>query len=553
MKSDPLLALQAKAELELRRRQQRGMGLLDWTLKYRQMLKPGMPLDFTAHAYLVGLYDCQGKRVVVNKAAQMGASEYAVSYAVWSADQRNATVLYVFPTDIHVSDFSSARIGPALEASEYLTSLVVDGGEERSGANRVTLKRIGDRFMYLRGAKVGADGQAPQLKSIDADVLILDEVDEMDERAAAIAVKRLGHSSLAEERYISTPTYPGRGINAFWLQSDMREWFIPCPHCGHKQFLTIGHFVTEYDSLDRPINWHGKKDDRAYAACNKCSGEMDRLAMGEWVATAKSDMAGFHLTKLFSPLANPLDLIRNLQTTDETRRRETLNQDFGETYTPKGGQISDQVLDACRRSYLHGPTMDKRPVAGVDVGKVIHCVIRTPGYADQERKQLFAGVVESWDELGRTLRRFRVRTVVIDAAPEVTKAREFQRSYKGGRVWLAYYVNQAVGTKNVEPWRFDDKEQNVLLDRTRTLDNCFSLFYDKINTLPANARDIPDYYKQLKSQVRIVEDISGVPTAKYIEGGGADHYAHAESYCNVANHAPVVPMGIIVQGAAKGW
>ena len=106
--------------------------MLAWTERYRAMLKPDMPLDFTAHPYLVGLYACQAHEVVVYKAAQMGASEYAISYALHTADQRRATVLYVFPTDVHVSDFSSARIGPAIEASEYLASLVVDGTDGRT-------------------------------------------------------------------------------------------------------------------------------------------------------------------------------------------------------------------------------------------------------------------------------------------------------------------------------------------------------------------------------------------------------------------------------------
>ncbi|MEJ2119013.1 MAG: translation initiation factor IF-2 associated domain-containing protein, partial [Alphaproteobacteria bacterium] len=37
---------------------------------------------------------------------------------------------------------------------------------------------------------------------------------EMDARAPAIAVKRLGHSLIKEIRWISTPTYPGIGIHA---------------------------------------------------------------------------------------------------------------------------------------------------------------------------------------------------------------------------------------------------------------------------------------------------------------------------------------------------
>jgi len=219
----------------------REMGLLTWTIVRRARLKPGVSFDLVRHPYLVALYGERAREVVVYKAGQMGASEYAISYALHAADERAATVLYVFPTDTHVSDFSAARIGPAIEASAYLDSIVVEGGAAggRRGADRVTLKRVRDRFVYLRGAKVSRDGKAAQLKAVDADVLVLDEVDEMDSRAPTIAEKRLGHSEIGETRWVSTPSYPGVGIHAKWQESDQREWMVRCEHCGEWQPLTI--------------------------------------------------------------------------------------------------------------------------------------------------------------------------------------------------------------------------------------------------------------------------------------------------------------------------
>src|SRR5690606_30970393 len=134
------------------------------------------------HPYLVDIYNCTAKEIVLKKASQMGASEWLVSYAIHGCDQRNANILYIFPTESHVSDFSTARLGPAIEASEYMSKIVVDGSGQGGmrGSDRITLKRIRDRFLYFRGSKVQSDGKAPQLKSIDADILIFDEVDELD-------------------------------------------------------------------------------------------------------------------------------------------------------------------------------------------------------------------------------------------------------------------------------------------------------------------------------------------------------------------------------------
>lgn len=554
-------AQRASALLELRRRYgadwrpgqavtaARPLDLLAWTQQHRAQLKPGLPLDFAGHAFLVGLYACTAQQVVVYKASQLGASEYAVSYALHAADQRSATVLYLFPTEGHVSDFSSARIGPAIEASDYLAGVVIDargGGElvgglpgttlRKRGADRVTLKRVRDRFMYLRGAQVSAEGMAPQLKSVDADVLVLDEVDEMDPRAPSIAVKRLGHSRLAEERWISTPTYPGRGIHAKWLESDQREWQVRCAACGTWQSLTIQQIVFEWDSLGRPTRWHGQEAGQAWVACRKCSKPVDRLGAGQWVANfPERSLAGFHLTKLFSPLADLLEIVRGLQTTDETRRREAYNQDLGEPYTPTGGQLTDAELDACRREYGHGPVPGVRAVAGVDVGKVLHVVIRAP-QGDGTRRQLWAGEA-TWADLGPLFRRFGVRAAVVDALPETTKAREFQAQWPRGLVYLAYYVNQAVGTKHTQPAVFNEPDGVVNVDRTRTLDATFARFYEGVATLPANARELQDYYAHLKAPVRVLNSgPGGVQVATYVEAGG-DHLAHAENYCLIAELA----------------
>lgn len=515
---------------------QRGLDLPTWMICHRRVLTPGRALNLREHHYLVDVYQCQAQRLVLYKASQMGASEYAISYALHAADVRQATVLYLFPTDVAVSDFSSARIGPAIEASAYLARVVVDGAAAggRRGADRVTLKRVRDRFVYLRGAKVDPEGNAPQLKSIDADVLVFDEVDEMDPRALAIAQKRLGHSRIAEQRWISTPTFTNVGVHAAWLESDQREWYVRCAHCGERQPLRIEQVVVAWDALGRPAAWHGQREGGAWVACRRCQKQVDRLGPGEWVAAWPGrETAGYHLTKLFSPRTQLIDVVVALQTADESKRKETFNQDLGEPYIPRGGQLTDEVLDACRREYAHGPT-PALCVMGVDVGKVLHVVVRT---TQGECRQAWAGEVESWDELGRVMRRFNVRACVIDALPETTKAREFQAQWPPGMVWLAFYVGQAAGARRADESVFDVQNGLVHLDRTRTLDGTLARFYDGSATLPAHARDVRDFYAHLKALVRVLEKTSsGEQVLRYVESG-PDHLAHAENYCRVASSA----------------
>lgn len=516
--------------------------LLDWTIVNRRKIDPRICFDLTKHQYLVGIYDCTDKHIAIMKAGQVGVSEYAISKAFHACDVRQANVFYVMPSQPDVYDFSQMRFGPALEASQYLEDIVVAGNAKdgRRGADRTAMRRIRDSFIVFRGGRVDKEGRAKQLKSVPADIVVRDELDEMDQRVIEISRKRLGHSLIKEELDISTPTFEGFGIHAVWGESDQREWVIPCPHCGRKQFLTIEHFVTEFDDLKRPITWHGMDDGEAWAVCEKCHKQLDRLASGEWVATyPDTPITGFHPTKLHTYHNDPLDIVMALRTTNEERRKEIYNQDLGLPYTPAGARLTDTILDQLKRNYAFGPQVDTRPFAGIDVGKVFHIIIRAPARTDGERPLLFAGEAFTTDEVVSILKAYRVKTAVIDALPETREARKLQAKFPNGTVWLSYYSLSETGSKGIEPWEWDRRKDKKLvnLDRTRTLAETMAGFFDlETNVYPAAIDSIQDYYNHLKSTVRTTRKHgrSGNEVAAYV-ANGPDHYLHAENYCLVAS------------------
>lgn len=490
--------------------------------------------------------------MVLCKAGQIGVSEYLISWLLWSADERLATGLYVFPTDTHVSDFSAARLGPAIdpEVSQYLADLVMPASGGQRGADRVSLKRVGARFIYFRGAKVQPGGRAPQLRSVDADVLILDEYDEMDPRAPALARERLGHSAIGDVRVASTPTFANVGIHREYLASDQRTWHVRCSKCGQWQDLTIHDMVVEWDDLGRPVGWHQDKEGIPFLACRQCGGRMNRDGDGEWVATYPDRAVhGYHISRLFAPYRDLQEILDSLNTVDETERQQAYNQGLGLPYRGAAIMALDrEMLDACRREYGLGSGLgaDKRignRVAGVDVGRVLHVVVRDV-MADGDRTARFIGEVPDCEDVAHILDMYGVGRCVIDALPETRKARELQASRPRGQVWLAYYTRQKQGSKKKGPVDLNPRERTVNLDRTRTLDATLALFAlagrgEAGNTLPANARDLADYYDHLTAlERRLVDGSDGNKVAVYVESG-PDHYGHAENYCNVAAELPV--------------
>lgn len=553
-----------QVDLQQRHRgeKQAALGLLAWTQRYRALLNPTTVFDLERHKYLAGVYECQAAERAIMKPGQSGISEYAVSYALHALDQRRMNVLYMLPTVGDISDFSQMRIGPALEASAYLAGLVVDGHETgKKGTDRVRLKRLRGNFLVLRGAQVrtGQAGErrgASQIKAVPADAVVFDEFDEMPPGVEALGEKRLGHSETKEQIFLSTPTFPGVGIHVKWLQSDQRLWFVPCPHCGERQEVTIGDVVTEWDDLERPAHWHGEGEGRAWPACRRCGRELDRLAAGEWVATYPGrELAGFSFNKLVTAQNDPLAVVMALRTTDPYKRQEAFNQDLGQPYRPRGGGLTETELDGARRTYGHGPVSGERGcVMGVDVGRFLHVVIRGPVDTETgERPQRWAGVVAGFEEAGRLMRRFRVRTCVMDALPETRKAREFQEGQDRGRVWLAYYGEAVDRRAEMAHWK--DEEGAVTLDRTRMFDEVFASMQDGGWTLPGDIRAVADYYPHLQAPVRVLERsaVRGVTVARYVETG-PDHFAHAELYALAATMAPrpSLAVGVLAQGRVKG-
>lgn len=526
-----------------------GLDLLSWTILRRRWLTPKIMFDLTRHTYLRGIYQCEARVVDIMKAAQIGVSEYFVSYDLHACDERDMDVFHIMPTVDDVSKFGRTRFAQALEASAYLQGLVVRGGlgsDGRRGADLATLRRIGNSWLYLNGAQVDDRGKAHQLDSAPADTLVVDEVDKMDDRAPIIGRERLGHSEIQEERFGSTPTYVGEGIHKRFLLTNQYEWFVRCGRCGETRQVTAWkvaerthHIVTERDELGRPREWHGKKNSTAYVVCCKCGRKLNHTGPGVWVARYpdRTDRIGFHPTKLHTRQRPLIEIVSKLITADKTQMKETVNQDLGEPFSPIGGQLSDEDLDACIREYGMGPRGDQRPVMGVDVGAWLHVTIRGRPEGDKgERPLLFVAEVDTWDELGRIVKRFNVSSCVIDFLPETTKAKEFQAAFPD-IVWLCLFSeSEAAAARSDDGVRWDIENGVIHVNRTMAMDRTFERFYEQENTLPVSIRNVDGYYDQLKAPVREVEKIKNRPArAVYKEGGKPDHFALSEVYAMLAS------------------
>lgn len=474
--------------------------LFAWACEYRTIR--GEPFSLKGHGYLKEIYDVatKAKKMVIQKSAQCGASELMVNLMFWVCE-RGSNTLYLFPSQKDINDFSNSRIGDVCETDPYIRDLVKQ-------TDNVSLKKIGKGFTYLRGSK-----KRSTLKSIDIDLLILDEIDEHDQANIPLALKRLGHSKLGWIRMVSTPTYPEYGINKEFMASDQRIWHIKCDHCNEEQTLDFFQNIVDTNP--------------PYTVCKSCREPIDRLKKGRWIPThPEREVVGFHINKLMCSRTDLVELVGDSKKVNPFEVQEFYNSDLGLPYTPKGERINPDILNACKSDYIM-PQAGNRCYMGVDVGALLH--VRISEYDEGVRKAVFIGTTESFTELHTLMWKYDVCSCVIDALPETRKSLEFAEAFPG-KVYRCYYSDSQkepimVSNNPNDLWR-------VTVNRTWSLDMSANVIINReINILPKNAENIPNYYKQMEALVRILIDTpSGSKIARYIDMGKPDHYRHAENY-----------------------
>lgn len=554
--------------------------LREWSLRNR--LLRGQP--FSILPPLNALYDDNSKEVFVEKAAQVTISEYLINLALYGADSGwggRGNVLYIFPATPQISDFSNARIEPVILESPYLRSSRQDirNRTGRAEVNNIQLKQLRRGYIYLRGSN-----SRHQLISVDADIVIFDELDEMEEGTIEAGKKRTGSAKYPFYRGASTPKYPKRGIDAQLERSDKKVWMVKCERCGHQQDLAILQDllfetpkskkklgILQVDPSDKGTYCH--IGTRYYIGCHKCQHVLN-VWNGEWVPTYTDNPAygGYHIPKLISDHLDFDDLAKRaederLGKLTEIQIQEFYNSDLGIPRAPQGFQLQFPEIYACAEdapeeyvlksndwfSWLDDYKIDLSYI-GIDVAvRRMHLAcIAFPVHNESLRKispnnkpvLLFAGSVApsasntGFRELDPFLTKWSAMRCVIDRMPEFKNAAEF-RSRHPGVVYTCGYGNW----KNKPNYIYDFKYEKGTVEagRTETLDVVYDAIRQRQILLPRNVaviggninkRGFGEFCQHLMNNVRIVD--METQEAKYDEGAMPDHIAHALNYAFIA-------------------
>lgn len=333
--------------------------------------------------YLKAIMDCLSptspvERVVFMKAAQLGATEMGSNWIGYVIHHAPGPMMAVWPTVEMAKRNSKQRIDPLIEESGVLADLIAPARSRDSG-NTILSKEFRGGVLVMTGAN-----SAVGLRSMPVRYLFLDEVDgypldvEGEGDAISLAEARTRTFSRRKIFIVSTPTISGASaIEREYETSDQRRYFLPCPHCSHRQWLRF-----------EQLRWEKGQPDSAAYVCESCDEPISEhhktwmLEHGEWRALAPENgakTAGFHLSSLYSPvgwrswreIAVAWELAVSKESGSAAAIKTFKNTELGETWVEEGEAPDWQRLVERREDYPVGsiPPGGLLLVGGADVQK----------------------------------------------------------------------------------------------------------------------------------------------------------------------------------------
>ena len=333
--------------------------------------------------YLREIMDCLSpmspiERVVFMKGAQVGGTELGLNWIGYVIHHAPGPMMAVWPTVEMAKRASKQRIDALIEESPAIQERIAPARSRDSG-NTILAKEFHGGVLVMTGAN-----SAVGLRSMPVRYLFLDEVDgyplDVEGEGDAISLAEARTRTFARRKIliVSTPTIAGASaVDREFEASDQRRYFVPCPHCAHRQWLRF-----------EQLRWERGQPESAAYICEACGEPIIEhhktwmLENGQWQACAPENAgrtAGFHLSSLYSPVGwrSWVEIARAWESAamSDSRSASAIktfkNTELGETWVEEGEAPDWQRLLERREDYRVGsvPAGGLLLTAGADVQK----------------------------------------------------------------------------------------------------------------------------------------------------------------------------------------
>lgn len=445
----------------------------EWADKYRVMDIQTSPLPgpwkTATTPYLREIMDTfndpYAEEVVFCKPTQVGGTETLNNIIGYIIDQDQSPTLIVYPT-LEMAEYTSdKRLQPMFRLSPALTERFQ---EDRS--KRLELQFIG---MYL--ALAGANSAA-SLATRPMRVVVFDETDKYpgysgkESDPISLGVERTKNFYNRKIYKISTPTLETGQIWTSLMACDViKQYFIPCPHCGVYQPLRLNQIkwpkelneIADYRERSR------KAKELAWYECESCKNVIEdrnkqsMLKTGEWrpvtfdtkegawhpatMPEGRARKVGYHLNSIYSPWVTFGEVAAQfIESKDFPEKLQNfINSWLGEPWREKAAVMNSDVI--LKKSWVHKrgivPKEAQIITAGADV-QLDHMWYTIRAWGPRLTSWLVEyGRVETWDELEEVIlhRRYLneyeqeriVNLAMIDTGYRTDEAYDFCAMFPG--------------------------------------------------------------------------------------------------------------------------
>lgn len=241
--------------------------------------------------------------VVFVAAAQIGKTQLLLNNIMFNIVNAPANMLFGFSNDTQKTNFVQSRLNPFIDANPQIKEKIFS---KRKGERGDTI----NRKMFSGGTLYFASGEAASgWRSNPCRYAFIDEIDAMPlnvggEGSPLDLARRRTNTFFGRHKIFicSTPVNGKSKVLSEYSQTDMRHFYVPCPHCGFLHEM-------EWSRME----WENKGTHvlRAWYVCPQCGMVIqneDKYGMmekGVWLPTNTNTTdprkVGFWLNGLHSP------------------------------------------------------------------------------------------------------------------------------------------------------------------------------------------------------------------------------------------------------------
>lgn len=322
--------------------------------------------------------------VVVVKPTQLAGTTIALVFLCGMMDMYPGPTLMFLPTDSMARAFSKKKLSPAINLQDSLKSKIKPPKSRDSG-NTILAKEFPGGSLMLTGSNSGASYRSESIK-----YLILDDFDEFETDIAGqgspeeLADRRTG-SFPGRKIYINSTTTDKEtsNIERSFSASSQGYFNVPCPHCGHYQYLRWGGSEVDY-GIKFIRDENGQVID-AWYQCECCKQRIDEYEK-PWMCEnyafvhkyPSRKVRGFRWNALVTPLGwvnswkyiaeKFLEANRLMKQGDPSKMKAWLNTMMSEPWEEPGVELEWEMLRAREEPYrqLTVPMGGLMLVAGAD-------------------------------------------------------------------------------------------------------------------------------------------------------------------------------------------